>query len=171
MPWNSIPGSGGPRQRSGSSHTTRATSALASGGIREIPEWGKGLENLEAVFQKGDYKAARELLEGALEKAKALKAYGDPRFAFSFAGLHVNLAMLYCHTSRGDVDRASEGRKLGPEAVAEAKKKALEHLRKGIDFGFNNPEMVKKNRDFSPLFELPEFKALMKAWEEKLKKE
>jgi len=132
------------------------------------PVWFADLGRCQAPFEKGEMKAARDILESAIEKAKALEHYGKPEYAFALAAVHYHLSGIYCLASTGQVVRRGEHSPMSSEEVRKAKETAILHLRKAIDFGYNKPDAIVKDPDFKPILDEPEFKALLQSWEKKL---
>jgi hypothetical protein len=108
---------------------------------------------------------ARELYERILPEGGALTGSVTKR-----ARGYYHLACIYSQTSIGKKARRAEQQQVSPEKAKELRGKALAHLRKALELGWTDLDHISKDPDFAPIRDLPEFKALMKEWEENPKK-
>ncbi|MHC5081246.1 MAG: TPR end-of-group domain-containing protein, partial [Planctomycetota bacterium] len=118
------------------------------------------------AVQKGDYGLARALYEKALPEEGG-PAGPDPERASA----HYNLGCIYSLASVGKAAPKAKVKPLPPDEASRLRAKALIHLRRAFELGCDHLNHFRKNPILDPLRELPEFKALLAEWEEKLKKE
>ncbi|MHC4598951.1 MAG: TPR end-of-group domain-containing protein, partial [Planctomycetota bacterium] len=106
-----------------------------------------------------------------LAGARKARAYEEGRFIPLLASSHYNLACIYSLASIGKDTPIAEPKPVMPEKVVELQAKAVVNLYKALKFGWTDLAHIRKDPDLAPIRGLPEFKALMKEWEEKLAKE
>jgi tetratricopeptide (TPR) repeat protein len=126
------------------------------------PAWMQDLEWAGSLLSWGDLQGARKRLEKGLKAAEKKGAYEGAEFRSILARGHRGLAAVLA-ASRAGADADEERDRLAAEAVG--------NLRKALELGFTDLDPIRKDPGLAPLRELPEFKALLKEWEEKLKKE
>ncbi|MHC4600916.1 MAG: protein kinase family protein, partial [Planctomycetota bacterium] len=142
--------------------------AHARAAAATAPGWANDLNKAGELIARGDYTAARELFEKGISAAREAGAHKDLRMAPFLRGAHYNLACILSLASAGKPGRKAQPKPPSPKKAAELQKEALDHLRKAHELGYKDLAHIRKDPDLAPIRDLPEFKALLAEWEEKL---
>jgi tetratricopeptide (TPR) repeat protein len=130
-----------------------------------LPEWRRKLVLAADHLKRGGWASARALYEEGLRKGKEDSDAPEPVLRKA----HYSLAQILAFTSTGKRARLAEVEPL-PEAERSAQEVgALAHLRRALELGWNNIPYTRKDPNFEPIRERPEFEALLAEWEKRSK--
>ncbi|MHC4598674.1 MAG: protein kinase domain-containing protein [Planctomycetota bacterium] len=130
------------------------------------PPWWRKVARGNSYMQMGWFAGAREAYENAIAEAGTAGVQDSPKLR----GAHFTLACCLAQLSTGKKGKAAEPVRISPGEKAELSTKAVDNLRKALELGFENTQHIRQNTDLAPIRDLPEFKALLAEWEEKLGK-
>jgi tetratricopeptide (TPR) repeat protein len=123
----------------------------------------------EMAMRKGDYVNARKLYEEALTASPSDSGEQPPPKRI-LATSHFNLAVVLSLASTGKKGHLAEPGPIEAEKAVELQGRAIDQLRLSLEHGYTDLAKIQKALSFAPIRDLPEFKALMKEWEERLSK-
>jgi hypothetical protein len=78
-----------------------------------------------------------------------------------------NSACIHSMASIGKAAPMADSQSVSPAKAEEHRSKAVEHLRKAFQYGWNDMAHIRKDTDLDPIRDLPAFKALLAEFEKK----
>jgi tetratricopeptide (TPR) repeat protein len=127
--------------------------------------WLEMMAKGHASMKKNDYNVARIYFILGLVAFEKKGDRNDPKAKNGLMGAHYNLACIYALLSEGRLKPDAPPRELPGEERKAWQEKALKQLRKFLELSPADLHYVRKDSDFDPLRELPEFKALLAEFE------
>jgi tetratricopeptide (TPR) repeat protein len=119
------------------------------------------LERAEAAMSRGDLPVARVLFENALRESPHPVEEMPPEFREALARGHYDLARILSLASVGRDARDTPPRPIDPEKRAALRARAVNHLERALELGWDDRDAFKTEADFAPLRDRPAFKALL----------
>jgi tetratricopeptide (TPR) repeat protein len=129
--------------------------------------WLEMMNKGHASMKKDDYNVARQYFILGLVAFEKKGDRNDPKAKNGLMGAHYNLACIYALLSEGRLKPDAPPKELPEEERRAWQEKALTQLRKFLELSPKDLSYVRKDSDFDPLCELPEFKALLAEYEGK----
>ncbi|MHC4598270.1 MAG: protein kinase domain-containing protein [Planctomycetota bacterium] len=149
--------------------------------LASAPAWIRTLAHGDNMWQLGAFSRAGELFEQGIREARASGSTesilgtrlpgAEASYARKiFVHAHTTLACVHSLASIGRGTRRAAPEAVTPEEADRLKAMAIASLEQALDLGYKNFAHVRKDPDLAPIRDLPEFKALVAEYEEKLAK-
>ncbi|MHC5040118.1 MAG: hypothetical protein ACYTHM_22655 [Planctomycetota bacterium] len=141
------------------------------GPIAAMAPWIKKIFRAGKIVRLGMALEGRALYEQALAEAKALGAPKNSDERELFQRVRRDLAIGYTFASTGRTSPLAEPKPLSEEEASKLREKAFENLRLALELGHEKFGEICHDPIFDPIRKFPQFQALVKAWEDRRKKE
>jgi len=132
-----------------------------------LPAWAQDLYRCQFAFKMGDLARARMVGERGLLGAKRAGVLSDASYRTAFMDHYFRLSRILALLSSGRRGRLDNPKPIPPAGAEALASKAIESLRKSVEFGWTDLATIRRLGEFDPLRNAPEFKALVRDLEGK----